>query len=162
MPGSSNTTSYPHFYDVFLWPYDKTAGTSLKDAADTSAGKWRIPSLWGTVDIIEFGMWGTATGGAQTTAGTLELRVAGTAVNSDAAAYKPASVASHVIDTVAAVSLNSTSSSAVVGSSYDTAPAYPSATSAQLIEALVDTQGVGAGDQVYLPYIIVRRRQAAA
>lgn len=138
---------------MVLRPVNTVSAGNLKSAADTSLGLFTVPATWGKVNILAMGFHGAAAGGAQTTAGTMRLQVAG--VDVDDAAGNPfvaASVASHLAFDVVEESLNRTTSLTELSQE----PNYPTATSDDKIELLVATQGAGAGDQTVYPYLIVQ------
>lgn len=141
-----------------LRPYNTITAGDLTDAGGTSLGKFRIPPSWGTVYVVAMGFHHEAAGGAQTTAGKMQLEIAGSDVlDEDSAAFTAASVASHAAGSSVETELlqNATDVTNLAAP-----PQYPTLTSEQLAELKVDTQGVGAGDQTISPYLIVKLKPA--
>lgn len=148
--------------DLVLFPVNTITAGSLKDAAATSLGKFAFPKDWATCLIIKMGFTAAAAGGAQTTAGTMKLQIAGADVeNASAVDFTAASVVSHAAWAQVETDLNSvTSSLSLTSNNYNAVPNYPEADTGELIELLVATQGVGAGDQTIFPYLVVRRKES--
>lgn len=135
-------------------PYNQVPGTpgDLKSAAATSLGKWAVPEFIGRWKLLGLGHIYAAAGGAQTTAGAWKLQKAGADVESSAGVpFTLASTASHTEADSDETSLNATTTAL----SLSQAPSYPFAAAGQLLEALVSTQGVGAGDQTVYVYLVV-------
>lgn len=136
---------------TILRPVNTVTAGSLKDAATTSMGVFVVPSGLGAVRIKAIGMAMAAAGGAQTTAGTAKLQIAGVDVNNSAsAAFTIASVADHAAWTVVETELNQSATT-----DPKAAPTYPKAVAGQKVELIVATQGVGAGDQTAHFYLLV-------
>lgn len=136
-------------------PYDVVPGTpkDLKSAADTVIGNWAVPEFIGRWKLLALGHIYAAAGGAQTTAGTWRLQIAGAdVVDSLSAAFVLASVASHLISDTDETALNRTTAA----QSLSAPPVYPFAAAGQTVKALVATQGVGAGSQTVYPYLVVQ------
>jgi len=159
MPSSTTSTaSRGHALERYqmpqiLRPVNSITAADLTDAADTSMGIFTIPACWGTVNILAMGFHPAATGGAQTTAGTMRLEVGAVEVDDAAGnAFVAASVVSHVAYDPVEVDLNQTTSATELSQG----PVLPQASSDDKIELLVETQGVGAGDQTIYPYLIVQ------
>ena len=152
--------SYSSRQEEVLFPLEGAGAKDLKDAATTLHGTFGIPEHYfdnqesGKVRIKKLGFIQAATGGAQTIAGTIGVYVDGTITS---ASKVLASEASHVAGAKNDLDLNTTSSTAAVGSSFDTAPAYPEVTVDQLVQIKVVTAGTGAGDQTVWPYIVIQR-----
>lgn len=132
-------------------PYNQVPGTpgDLKSAAATSLGKWAVPEFVGRWKMLALGHIYAAAGGAQTTAGAWKLQKNAVDVG---APFTLASVASHAAGDSDETSLNSTTTA----QSLTTAPSYPYAAAGDVLEALVSTQGVGAGDQTVYVYLVVQ------
>lgn len=125
----------------------------LTAAAATVVLKEMVPVSWGSITIKAMGGMFQAAGGAQTTAGTVALYINGAVWQDDAATPATisfASVVSHAAGAVVEVSLNAT----LAADNLTTEPAYPVAVAGDVIELRVLTQGVGAGDQTCVPYIL--------
>lgn len=152
--------SYSEYDDVMLVPVNTITAVSLKDAAATSGGKFAFPKDWGTVYVLEIGATFDTAGGAQTTAGTFGVYIAGSAVNDSAGnPFTVASVASHAAWSQVETSLNGRDTDLTDASNnYNAEPNWPEADSGEALEVKVITQGVGAGDQTCHPYLIVRRK----
>lgn len=136
-----------------LFALDVVPGTprDLKSAAGTVIGNFVIPAVWGQVTVMGIGLMYGAAGGAQTTAGTAKLQIAGVDVG---APFVVASVASHTIYDTAETELNATTAA----NQYSAAPSYPTLTAGQVCQMLVATQGAGAGSQTVYPYLIIRQK----
>ncbi len=151
-----STASRGHSYERYqapqmLLPADKVAAVDLAAAANTSLAKFWIPAGWGKVQVLAMGFHYAAGGGAQTTDGTMVMEIGGVDVeDANGNDFTVTSVASHTINDVVETELNSTTDN------LSAEPSYPEASSAQLIELKVGTQGAGVGDQTVWPYIIVR------
>lgn len=152
--------SYSEYDDVMLTPVNSITAGSLKDAATTSIGKFAFPKDWGTVYVLKIGATFDTAGGAQTTAGTFKLLIAGSDVNNGAgSAFTVASVASHAAWSQVETSLNDRDTDLTdTSNNYNAEPNWPEADSGETLELKVATQGVGAGDQTCHPYLIVRRK----
>lgn len=152
----SLTTTSGHAKERFqapqvLRPTNTITAGDLTDSAGTSLGKFHIPYWWGKATILAMGAHYAAAGGAQTTAGTAQLEVDGSALQDAAGAeFELTSVASHADgDVLTEVDLNSTTDN------LSAEPSYPTVLPGQTIEMVVGTQGAGAGDQTIFPYLIV-------
>jgi hypothetical protein len=145
--------SHERFQGLQMWrPHNTVSAVDLKGAADASLAKWWVPAGVASIQVVAMGFHHAAAGGAQTTAGTMVLEIGGTDVENAAGTdFSAASVVSHTADTNVETELNSTTDTLAA------APSYPTASSGQLIEAKVGTQGVGAGDQTVMPYLLVRQ-----
>lgn len=138
-----------------LYPNNVVPGTGvdLKSAATTAIGNFVIPDAWGAVTVLAIGHEYVAAGGAQTTAGTWKLQIAAADVDdADGNPFTVASTASHGLYDTDETELNA------ITSQYEEAPAYPTLTAGQACQAIVATQGVGAGSQYVYPYLIVRQK----
>lgn len=134
-----------------LHPVDTISAVDLAGVAGSSLGIFVVPAGWGAVRIKAVGIAMAAAGGAQTTAGTAKLQIAGAdVVNASSSAFTVASVANHAAWSVVETELNQ---SAVADPKL--APTYPKATAGQKVELVVGTQGVGAGDQTGRCYLLV-------
>lgn len=152
--------SYSEHMPFVLTPAEGADGVDLKSAAGTIAGTFIIPVGYGTIRILKMGMRAKGAGGAQTTAGTLALYIAGTSwkAQDGSTVQTIASVASHADNAGVEDDLNqTTTSTSDTENTYNTAPQYPEPTDGQLVELRVETQGVGAGAQDYYPYIVAQR-----
>ena len=155
---ATSTSSRGHALERYqmpqvLRPVNTITAGDLTDAANTSLGIFTIPASWGKVNLLAIGFHPAAAGGAQTTAGTIRLQVAGVDVDDAAgAAFTAASVVSHVAYDPVETDLNATTSALELSQQ----PNYPQADSDDKLELLVETQGVGAGDQTVYPYLIVQ------
>ena len=157
----------PRFYR----PQDSVAAVDLKGAAASVLGTWMVPQPpaastdgalpAGTLELRSFGFNAAAAGGAQTTAGTLELAVNGTAIlsgppdvngNPSGAAFQCASVVSHARGSAVGCSLNQT----LAANKLTTPPVYPRVNPGDIITWIVGVQGVGAGDQTIWPWLSIR------
>lgn len=136
---------------MLLTPTNSVSTGNLAASAGTSLAQFRIPGSWGKVDVLAMGGWYSAAGGAQTTDGVAKLQIAGADVeDADGNDFELTSEVSHAINAHIETDLNSTTDPLAAP------PSYPQATSDQLIEMLVKTQGAGAGSQTIYPYLIVR------
>jgi hypothetical protein len=134
-----------------LNPVDSISAKDLAGAAGSSLGIFVIPAGLGAVRIKAIGMAMAAAGGAQTTAGTAKLQIAGAdVVDATSTAFTVASVASHAAWTVVETELNQSATT-----DPKAAPTYPKATAGQKVELVVGTQGAGVGDQTARFYLLV-------
>lgn len=124
---------------------------NLKDAAATVILEWLVPAGIGSITIKAMGGFMQAAGGAQTTAGTAGLYINGTIwKDEDDTNIVISSVASHLDNSGIETSLNAT----LTASELESAPDYPVAVAGDLVQMKVVTQGVGAGDQTLIPYLL--------
>lgn len=134
-----------------LNPVNTISAEDLKGAAASSLGLFVIPAGWGGARIKAIGMAMAAAGGAQTTAGKAKLQIDGVDVlDATGGAFKIASVASHAAWSVVEAELNQSAAG-----DPKLAPTYPKVVAGQKVELIVDTQGVGAGDQTARFYLLV-------
>lgn len=123
----------------------------LKSAAGTVLMTFMVPTSWGSVALHHLGGFMQATGGAQTTAGTAAVYINGTIVqDSTPANIIISSVVTHAAGSVIETSLNNT----LDANNISTAPVWPTAVAGDIVTVKVVTQGVGAGDQTLVPYIL--------
>lgn len=149
-------------------PMDTVSAVDLKGVAASVLASWMVPQPpaaytdgtlpAGTLELRSFGFNAGAAGGAQTTAGTLQLAVNGTAIlsgppdvngNPSGPAFQCASVASHAKGAAVSCSLNQT----LAASKLTAPPSYPTVNPGDIITWIVGTQGVGAGDQTIWPWV---------
>lgn len=152
--------SYSEHSEFVVYPTEGTDGVDLKSVAGTVLGTFIFPAAWGTVRIKRMGFRAKGVGGAQTTAGTMALYIAGTSwkAQNGTTVLTAASVASHADNASVETDLNqTTTSTADAENTYNTAPQWPEPTEGQLVELKVETQGVGAGAQDVYPYLICQR-----
>ena len=144
-------------------PMDTVSAVDLKGVAAAVLGSWMVPQPpaaytdgtlpVGTLQLRSFGFNAAAAGGAQTTAGTLQLAVNGVAIlDGNGAAFHCDSVANHAKGAAASCSLNQT----LAASKLTAAPSYPTVNPGDIITWIVGTQGVGAGDQTIYPWLDLR------
>ena len=140
----------------FWQPLNKAPQTAqdMTQAANTSFGVWYVPTGISQVQIRAIGIMMAAAGGVQTTAGTLRIELNGdpwdtdTTGDADVTHFTVASVANHAIGSSVETNLDTNAP--------DTSnpPNYLVAKAGDKLEMLVDTQGVGAGDQTAYPYLV--------
>ena len=149
----------------FFRPQDSVAAIDLKGVAGSVLATWMVPqppaaytngSLpVGTLELRSFGFNNAAAGGAQTTAGTLQLAVNGVALlDGNSAAFHCDSVVSHARGASVSCSLNQT----LATSKLTSPPSYPSVNPGDIITWIVGTQGVGAGDQTVWPWLFLHEK----
>ena len=135
-----------------LLPWDSITAKDLKGAANTVLATFYVPASYGSIDLKRMGFIGAVAGGAQTTAGTMKLRINGTDVtDADLAVFVCSSVVSHTAGSVVETSLDKQTNADELST---TPPVYPAAVAGDVITCCVGTQGVGAGDQTVFPYLL--------
>ena len=136
---------------LVLRPVDSVTAVDLKQAADTSLALFYFPKCWKNVQIIKMGGNILTAGGAVTVAGKAKLQIDGTDVEND-------------LGTV--LTLDWPGADAVVHSSIEKdmnlatddfgSRMWADVDDGVAIEMLVHTEGTGAGDQEFHPYLVVR------
>lgn len=133
------------------------AAIDLKSAAGTTLGKWHCPPMLDAIQIIGFGFTYSAAGGAQTTAGSVELEIDGVNVEvpdpaspGSTTVALAASEASHLQGDGEFTDLNQTENLLKLP------PTFPELSPGEVLEMKVNTQGAGAGSQTVFPYIVWR------
>ena len=147
--------SHPMFNVPFVVrPMNSVSAGDLQAAAGTSLGLYALPDYFGQCLVLAFGFTNADAGGAQTTAGLMEVEIAGDNIEVAGAVAVAASVAFHTIHDCVETSCNNTPTASNLSSE----PEYPVIAGGQLLEWKGNTQGVGAGDQTVYPYAILVRR----
>ena len=150
------------------------AAVDLKGVAASVLATWMVPQPpatytdgtlpTGEMELMSFGFNSAVAGGAQTTAGTMQLAVNGVAILSGpvsattglgtGAAFHCDSVVSHAAGSAVSCSLNQT----LAASKLTAPPVFPSVLPGDVVTFIVGTQGVGAGDQTVWPWFVLREK----
>lgn len=154
---STRGHSMARFTEPQIWRPQTTTAVDLKSAVDTVAALFLVPPEYGAIEILKFGFHHSAAGGAVTTAGSLKLTIGGVDVENNAGDVieLPIAGASAAIYSPREQHLNRTLQ-INDPNNLSQEPDYPYALANEAIQLRVGTQGVGAGAQSVLPYIIFR------